>query len=53
MASDDCAWKVIHLVDYDYWHIASVDHGVIDPEDELGRLVVAACKNFFAQLESK
>lgn len=46
-------WKVTHLVAHDYWHIERADCGVIDPQDEQGRLIVAACKDFFAQLESR
>ncbi len=46
-------WKVTHPVAHDYWHIERADRGGIDPQDEQGRLIVAASKNFFAQLESR
>ena len=46
-------WKVTHLVAHDHWHIERADRGVIDPQDEQGRLIVAACKDFFARLESR
>lgn len=38
---------------YDHGYIESPDRCGIDPDEELGRLVVAACSDFFAQLESK
>ena len=50
--SHGLAWKVTHLVAHDYWHIERADRGVIDPKDEQGRLIVAACKDFFAQLRA-